>query len=68
MTEHLGPAPREMTDPDASMLTRRWTPAIRDGQGKVCSTARDYFGGPYYDADGEHPPCPVRGASCGTGR
>ncbi|POR33249.1 Serine/threonine-protein kinase SRPK [Tolypocladium paradoxum] len=52
ITEHLGPAPRDMTDPATSMLTRRWHPAIRDGEGKVCSTVRDYFGGPYYDADG----------------
>ncbi|KND95105.1 Serine/threonine-protein kinase SRPK [Tolypocladium ophioglossoides CBS 100239] len=54
MTEHLGPAPRQMTDPDVTMLTRRWQPAIRDGEGRVCHTVRDYFGGPYYDADGEH--------------
>ncbi|PNY20667.1 Serine/threonine-protein kinase SRPK [Tolypocladium capitatum] len=52
ITERLGPAPRHLVRPSMSMLTRRWQPAIRDGEGKVCNTVRDYFGGPYYDADG----------------
>lgn len=49
----LGPPPQELPRREAEMRHWKWSPAIENPAGKLCENARELFGGPFFDSEGE---------------
>ncbi|PWY93951.1 CMGC protein kinase [Aspergillus sclerotioniger CBS 115572] len=49
----LGPPPAELKRRERDGLNWNWAPAVHNDEGKLCSTASDWFGGPFFDENGE---------------
>ncbi|KAJ5415176.1 hypothetical protein N7465_003871 [Penicillium sp. CMV-2018d] len=49
----LGPPPKELTIREREGLTWKWAPAAQNASGKSCTTASEWFGGPFFDGNGE---------------
>ncbi|GKZ35249.1 hypothetical protein AbraIFM66950_005843 [Aspergillus brasiliensis] len=48
----LGPPPEKLLVMSESMAQLEWSPAITDERGKVYKNNREYFGGPFFDEEG----------------
>lgn len=48
----LGPVPDVLVRRERQMRSWQWSPAVRNAQGKVCSNASEYFGGPFFNDSG----------------
>ncbi|TKA70545.1 hypothetical protein B0A49_05806, partial [Cryomyces minteri] len=49
----LGPPPRELLERGREGRRWKWVPAIEDREGKLCERASDFYGGPFFDSEGE---------------
>ncbi|KAJ9375692.1 hypothetical protein DTO063F5_9212 [Paecilomyces variotii] len=48
----LGPPPPELISRTYSLSGRKWPEPVKREDGKVCETAEQYFGGPFFGEDG----------------
>ena len=48
----LGPPPYELSVREENWSTVEWKRAFPDNQGKFCWTARECYGGPFFNAEG----------------
>ncbi|KAI5466765.1 kinase-like domain-containing protein [Mariannaea sp. PMI_226] len=48
----LGPVPDALLSKEKKMRHWTWMPEALNGQGKLCNTVVDYFGGPFFSDDG----------------
>ncbi|POR38204.1 Kinase domain-containing protein [Tolypocladium paradoxum] len=49
----LGPVPEALVQREREMRHWRWSPEIRNREGKLCGNAAEYFGGPFFADNGE---------------
>ncbi|KAI1154449.1 putative serine/threonine-protein kinase [Nemania diffusa] len=49
----LGPPPKSLVVRERNMRHWRWSPEVRNHEGKLCNNAADFFGGPFFSDDGE---------------
>ncbi|XHG07892.1 hypothetical protein AWENTII_011023 [Aspergillus wentii] len=47
----LGPPPKGIVDREREGLEWNWSPAAQNAQGKLCTTASEGYGGPFFDED-----------------
>lgn len=52
MIGFLGPPPRELVEKAGSMSGQQWPEPIKGEDDEICSSAMEYFGGPFFDGDG----------------
>ncbi|OJD18837.1 CMGC/SRPK protein kinase [Emergomyces pasteurianus Ep9510] len=50
----LGPPPPNLIARYHSVLDSNWPKPIQREDGKLCASAREYFGGPFFDEDGKY--------------
>lgn len=48
----LGPPPKELIDREREGMTQKLPSDFRNENGKLCQNASEWFGGPFFDADG----------------
>ncbi|KAI9841786.1 MAG: hypothetical protein M1837_000380 [Sclerophora amabilis] len=48
----LGPPPTELLDQEKRWSEVKWSHGVENSEGKICHTAREYYGGPFFDSDG----------------
>jgi len=48
----LGPPPRTLLDREKRWSKVKWNHAIPNSEGELCQTAREYYGGPFFDSGG----------------
>jgi hypothetical protein len=51
----LGPPPKVLVDREKAWSDVRWSRAFLNLEGKLCHTAREYYGGPFFDSNGKFP-------------
>jgi hypothetical protein len=49
----LGPPPKELLDRERLWSDVKWDHAVENPDGKLCQTAREYFGGPFFNPEGK---------------
>ena len=49
----LDPPPKVLLDRAKSWSDVRWSRAFPNPEGKLCQTAREYYGGPFFESDGK---------------
>jgi len=49
----LGPPPKELLKREEEGCRLKWRPVIQNAEGKLCESAREYYGGPFFDSEGE---------------
>ncbi|KZF23536.1 kinase domain protein [Xylona heveae TC161] len=49
----LGPPPKEFLAKSGAMAQYKWPDALEDDAGELCSNAREFFGGPFFDEEGQ---------------
>ncbi|KAH8428570.1 uncharacterized protein LDX57_006266 [Aspergillus melleus] len=49
----LGPPPKELVIREREGTKWSWAPATQNAEGKLCTTASDWFGGPFFDDNGK---------------
>jgi hypothetical protein len=49
----LGPLPKELLDREKLWSDVEWDHAVQNPDGKLCQTAREYFGGPFFNSEGK---------------
>ncbi|KAI1905612.1 hypothetical protein LOZ52_006769 [Ophidiomyces ophidiicola] len=49
----FGPPPKELLEREREGLSWKWTPAAHNEEGKLCNTASEWYGGPFFDEHGE---------------
>ncbi|KAL8830149.1 MAG: hypothetical protein Q9170_005870 [Blastenia crenularia] len=49
----LGPPPKELLRREREGRNWKWRPAIENSSGKLCERASEFYGGPFFDAQGE---------------
>jgi serine/threonine-protein kinase SRPK3 len=52
MIQLLGPVPPALLQKERIMRQMRWSPEIRNGEGKLCNNIADFFGGPFFTDEG----------------
>ena len=52
----LGPPPKELLVREREGLGWNWAPAIQNDEGKLCTKACEWYGGPFFDENGKSPP------------
>lgn len=53
----LGPPPKELISRERDGLAWNWAPAAQNAAGAMCTTAADWFGGPFFDDKGTAHKC-----------
>ncbi|PGH27362.1 CMGC/SRPK protein kinase [Polytolypa hystricis UAMH7299] len=48
----LGPPPKDLVDREREGLKWNWEPPAHNDEGKLCSTASEFYGGPFFDENG----------------
>lgn len=48
----LGPPPKRLIDRELRWSEVKWSHAIPNSEDELCHTAREYFGGPFFDSEG----------------
>lgn len=48
----LGPPPQELLDREAKWSKVQWKRAFPNVEGKLCWTARECYGGPFFNSEG----------------
>lgn len=56
MTALIGDAPPEIVQRERELSDTQWSPAVYNPEGKLCRSAREFFGGPFYTEDGTRRP------------
>lgn len=51
----LGPVPRTLIQREKEMRRWQWSPKVRNTRGELCSTAAEFYGGPFFADDGRTP-------------
>ncbi|PMD34189.1 CMGC protein kinase [Hyaloscypha variabilis F] len=49
----LGAPPKILIDREIRWSGVKWSHAVPNSEGKLCETAREYFGGPFFNSEGE---------------
>lgn len=49
----LGPPPKELLDREKLWSDIKWDNAVLNSDSKLCHTAREYFGGPFFNSEGK---------------
>ena len=49
----LGSPPQKLIDRELYWSEVKWSHAVPNSEGKLCQTAREYYGGPFFKSDGE---------------
>ncbi|KAH6712576.1 CMGC protein kinase [Leptodontidium sp. MPI-SDFR-AT-0119] len=49
----LGPPPKELIDREIRWSKVKWSHVVPNPEGKLSQTARDYYGGPFFNSEGE---------------
>jgi serine/threonine protein kinase len=49
----LGAPPKILIDREISWSEVKWSYAVLNSEGKICRTAREYYGGPFFNSEGE---------------
>ncbi|KAH1439775.1 hypothetical protein KXW34_004619 [Aspergillus fumigatus] len=49
----LGPPPKELLARSKTMSDQNWPQPVLNDSGKLCNNAQEFFGGPFFDAEGE---------------
>ncbi|RJE21391.1 Protein kinase domain protein [Aspergillus sclerotialis] len=49
----LGPPPKELIQREKEGLKWNWAPAVQNAEGRTYTTASEWFGGPFFDENGE---------------
>lgn len=48
----LGPPPQAMLEKERAMRIWNFAPEVENSQGKLCRKAYEFYGGPFFDAEG----------------
>ena len=48
----LGPPPKELIDREKEGLRWNFRPEVENSEGKLCGKASQFYGGPFFDSDG----------------
>ena len=48
----LGPPPEILFDRERQWSEVKWSHAFLNPEGNLCHTAREYYGGPFFDSEG----------------
>ena len=51
MVALLGPPPKKLLDREVRWSEVKWSHAVPNSKGKLCQTAREYYGGPFFDSE-----------------
>jgi serine/threonine protein kinase len=49
----LGAPPKILIDREIRWSEVKWSYAVPNSEGKLCQTAREYYGGPFFNSEGE---------------
>ncbi|KAL8861012.1 MAG: hypothetical protein Q9178_002525 [Gyalolechia marmorata] len=49
----LGPPPETLIDREMKWSEVKWSHAVPNAEGELCQTAREYYGGPFFNSEGE---------------
>lgn len=49
----LGPPPKELLRREREGRNWKWRPAIENSSGKLCESPGEFYGGPFFDSEGE---------------
>ncbi|KAK3177930.1 hypothetical protein OEA41_000062 [Lepraria neglecta] len=49
----LGPPPKELVDREKEGLSWKFRPEVENFEGKPCRSASEFYGGPFFDSEGE---------------
>ncbi|KAL9099213.1 MAG: hypothetical protein Q9163_005256 [Psora crenata] len=49
----LGPPPKELIDREREGFVWKFKPEVENPEGKLCGSANEYYGGPFFDSQGE---------------
>lgn len=49
----LGPPPKELLRREIEGRKWKWRPATENAAGKLCESASEFYGGPFFDAEGK---------------
>ncbi|KAM5434748.1 hypothetical protein MferCBS31731_006520 [Microsporum ferrugineum] len=52
MISLLGPPPKELIDRERDGISWKWAPAAQNESGKMCNTASEWYGGPFFGGNG----------------
>ncbi|KAM5453273.1 hypothetical protein McanMca71_004361 [Microsporum canis] len=52
MISLLGPPPKELIDRERDGISWKWAPAAQNESGKMCNTASEWYGGPFFGENG----------------
>jgi hypothetical protein len=55
MISLLGSPPKELTDREREGLGWRFKPEVENSEGKLCGNACEFYGGPFFDSEGNVP-------------
>ncbi len=53
MVALLGAPPKILIDREIRWSNMKWSHAVPNSEGKLCQTAREYYGGPFFNSEGE---------------
>ena len=53
MVALLGAPPKILIDREIRWSEVKWSHAVPNSEGKLCQTAREYYGGPFFNSEGE---------------
>ena len=48
----LGPPPRTLINREIRWSEVKWRHAVPNAEGELCQTAREYYGGPFFNSEG----------------
>jgi hypothetical protein len=48
----LGPPPKELCDREREGLGWKFRPKVENSEGKLCESASEFYGGPFFDSQG----------------
>ena len=60
----LGPPPKELHEREKEGYTWKWVAAKQKPEGKLCTSVRDYYGGPFFDSEGQFSQSAISCISC----
>ena len=49
----FGHPPKELLDQEREARNWKWKPPIENSEGRVCTSANNYYGGPFFDSYGK---------------
>ena len=51
----LGPPPMKLIEQESRWGNVKWKYAVQNADGKICHNTHEYYGGPFFDSEGELP-------------